>query len=365
MFPNDVSMEDLLGRRPLHVDLETVRKNLEGRVLLVTGAAGSIGSALCREIHACNPGKLICVDRREGSLNLLRNELGGAAARSHATFIVQDVANVGAMQHIFSEHHVEIVFHAAAHKHVPEMETREVEAVSNNIFALESLLDVAQENRCGAFLLISSDKAVNPVSVMGATKRVGELILATRPSENMRCVSVRFGNVLGSSGSVIPILRDQLRRDQPLTITDYRALRFFMTSREAVSLVLQASTMGFHGDILVLEMGAPINILDLARKLIRLSGAREAEAKFEFIGLRSGEKLQEELFYADEAVTTTTCEEIKRVRRPYGNWTGLKEQLDGLRNSVSRRDANDIRERLRDIVPEFRDWHPADKPPDY
>ncbi len=365
MPPLEVSMEDLLGRKPLHVNLEAVRENLEGRVVLVTGAAGSIGSALCRQILEYGSKKLVCVDRSEVGLAAIQQKSQDRAIRSRIESIVADAGDTSAMRQCFSDHQIEIVFHAAANKHVPEMESKEVEAVTNNIFALASLLDVAEEQACRAFVLISSDKAVNPASIMGATKRVGELILASRPLKATRCVSVRFGNVLGSSGSVVPILQEQLRRGQPLTITDPQARRLFMTAREAVSLVLQAFTIGRHGDILVLEMGAPVNILEMARSLIRLSGVAESSVKIDLIGLRPGEKLQEELFYADEAVTSTSCQEIKRVRRPYGNWLALRRQLEALEASLTRGTPHEIRARLRDIVSEFRDWSPAVARGDY
>ncbi|HEY4740925.1 MAG TPA: SDR family NAD(P)-dependent oxidoreductase [Candidatus Acidoferrales bacterium] len=349
-------MEDLLGRQPLQVDLDAVRQGLDGRVVLVTGAAGSIGSALRRQIIEYGPKKIVCVDRNEHGLALLQRECSDLHAQRRIVTVAADVGDENAIRRCFTEHQIDFVFHAAAHKHVPEMETKEVEAVTNNIFALTTLLDVAEEHSCRAFVLISSDKAVNPASVMGATKRVGELILASRPLKTMRCVSVRFGNVLGSSGSVIPILLNQLRRGLPLTITHAGARRLFMTAREAVSLLLQAFTIGSHGDILVLEMGEPINILEMARSLIRLSGVSETSVNIEFIGLRAGEKLEEELFYKNESVTSTSCEEIKRARMTYGSWPELQLQLEALRASLNQGGPDQIRARLRNIVPEFRDW---------
>jgi len=353
----EVSMEDLLGRKPLYVDLDAVRQNLNRRVVLVTGAAGSIGSALCRQIIEYRPGKLVCVDQSEQGLELMRRELMDRGTQTGVVAVVADVGDVDAMRQCFSAHQIEFIFHAAARKHVPEMESKEVEAVTNNIFALASLLDVAEEHACRAFVLISSDKAVNPASVMGATKRIGELILASRPLKTMRCVSVR--------GSVVPILQDQLRRGQPLTITHAEARRLFMTAREAVSLSLQAFTIGTPGDILVLEMGEPVNILEMARTLIRLSGLSETPVKIKFTGLRPGEKLHEELFYANETVTSTSCREIKRVRGAYGSWLELQRQLDALRDSLARGAPDEIRARLRNIVPEFRDWTPGAVSPDY
>jgi FlaA1/EpsC-like NDP-sugar epimerase len=358
-------MEDLLGRNPLHVDLDAVRQGLDGRAVLVTGAAGSIGSALCRQIIEYGPKKIVCVDQSEHGLASLLQECLDRRAKCRIVTVVADVGDENAMRQCFVEQQIDFVLHAAAHKHVPEMETKEVEAVTNNIFALTTLLDVAEEHSCRAFVLISSDKAVNPASVMGATKRAGELILASRPLKTMRCVSVRFGNVLGSSGSVIPILQDQLRRGQPLTITHAGARRLFMTAREAVSLLLQAFTIGSHGDILVLEMGQPINILEMARSLIRLSGVSETSVKIEFIGLRAGEKLEEELFYAIESVASTSHKEIKRARGTYGSWPELQRQLGALQASLGQAEPVQIRARLRNIVPEFRDWKQIGNNPDY
>ncbi len=355
MTPVDFPLEKLLGREPLHANLESARPHLEGRVILVTGAAGSIGSDLCREIMAFAPKKIVCVDRNEAGLASLKREMPVRTAGSEVVFSPSDAGDADAMRRCFAEHRVELVFHTAAHKHVPEMETRVAEGVANNIFALATLLDVADEHACRGFALISSDKAVNPASIMGATKRVGELMLATRPLKTMRCVSVRFGNVLGSSGSVVPILREQLRRGQPLTITHPDARRFFMTAREAVSLVLQAFTIGQHGDILVLDMGESVNILEMARSLIRLSGGSEIAAKVEFIGLRPGEKLDELLFYADESIAPTSHEQIRRVRRNYGTWPELLRRLKILRASLADGEPLEVRARLKEIVPEYRE----------
>jgi FlaA1/EpsC-like NDP-sugar epimerase len=351
----DFPIDKLLGREPLHVNLESVRGQMENRVVLVTGAAGSIGSDLCRQIIAFAPKKIVCVDRNEAALASLKLELLPSRSAGGVAFTLADAGDAGAMRRCFAEHHVELVLHTAAHKHVPEMETRVAEGIANNIFALATLLDVADEHACRGFALISSDKAVYPASVMGTTKRVGELMLATRPLKTMRCVSVRFGNVLGSSGSVVPILMDQLRRGQTLTITHPEARRFLMTSREAVSLVLQAFTVGQHGDILVLNMGDSVNIVEMARSLIRLSGISESPPQIEFIGLRPGEKLEEHLFYADEAISPTSHEKIKRVRRAYGTWPALSRRLKALRASLASGEPREIRARLKEIVPEYRE----------
>jgi FlaA1/EpsC-like NDP-sugar epimerase len=212
---------------------------------------------------------------------------------------------------------------------------------------------VADENGCKSFVLISSDKAVNPTSTMGATKRLGELIVSRRPGNGMRSVAVRFGNVLGSSGSVIPVLQEQLRNGKPLTVTHPEMKRFFMTTREAVSLVLQAFTVGEHGDTLVLDMGEPIKILDLARTLIQLSGSKSDEVEIAFTGLRPGEKLIEELFYSEETICETSCPKIKKARHAPREWSELETQLDELRGTLYVDGANPIRARIKQIIPEY------------
>ena len=296
----DVNIDDLLGRVPIHLDLDTVWEHLTDKVVMVTGAAGSIGSELSAQLLHYKPRKLICVDQDESALFFLEQDLieqnrSQALADGYVQYCVADVADRNRMKGLISAAEVDIIFHAAAYKHVPMMETNTSEAVRNNVFALMSLLDVAEQCGCAAFLMISSDKAVNPTNVMGCTKRVCELIMAAKPSSRMRRVSVRFGNVLGSQGSVIPVFQEQIRKQGIVTVTHPDITRFFMTIPEAVSLVLQAFTIGKHGEILVLEMGRPIKIVDLARTLIRLCGKTEEDVEIVFTGLRKGEKLHEEL----------------------------------------------------------------------
>jgi FlaA1/EpsC-like NDP-sugar epimerase len=221
------------------------------------------------------------------------------------------------------------------------------------------LLQVAEDNGCKGFVLISSDKAVNPTSTMGATKRLGELIISHRLSDTMRCVAVRFGNVLGSCGSVIPVLQEQLRNGRPLTITHPEMKRFFMTIREAVSLVLQAFAIGDQGDVLVLDMGTPVSILELARTLIRLSGKKEEEVEIQFTGVRPGEKLFEELFYPEEIVGETPCPKIKKARNVLCGWGELETRLDDLRATLYVDGASPIRAKIKQIIPEYS-YHPAE-----
>lgn len=349
----EVSLEDLLGREPVQIDLDAVHREIVGRTVLVTGAAGSIGSELCRQILDYGPTRLICLDQSETGLFFLRLNLIKHKNSSQLVFRVADVCDSERVSALLSEFTPEIIFHAAAYKHVPMMESNVQEAVKNNVLGLVGLLDLAAEAGCKSFVLISSDKAVNPTNVMGATKRICELIISSRPPNGMRCVSVRFGNVLGSSGSVIPVLKQQLRDHQPLTITHPDIKRFFMITPEAVALVLQAFAIGNHGDILVLDMGESVRILDLARSLIRLSGKFEHDVQIQFTGLRDGEKLEEELFYSHERVLPTSCGKIKRTIGTLKDWPGLCRQLDELRASMSIDGIAPIRAKIKEIVPEY------------
>jgi FlaA1/EpsC-like NDP-sugar epimerase len=349
----DVNVEDLLGRNPVEIDLHSVRSEICGRSVVVTGAAGSIGSEICRQLLDHEPATLVCVDQSETGMFYLERELlarnGHTSLRCH----VADVGNRKRMDKIFREVHPEAIFHAAAYKHVPLMEENVSAAVQNNVFGLMNLLEAASENDCRRFVLISSDKAVNPSSVMGATKRIGELIIAHQPTNGMRCLSVRFGNVLGSSGSVIRTLQEQLRNREPLTVTHPEVNRFFMTIREAVSLVLQASVIGEKGDTLVLDMGQPILILDLVRTLIQLSGKNENDVAIRFTGLRDGEKLSEELFYENEDVGLTSFPKIKRARGHAREWHALRSKLEELEETLFLNGAESIRAKIKEILPEY------------
>src|SRR5216683_7397378 len=349
----EVNLEDLLGRDPVKIDLLSVRQQISGQSVLVTGAAGSIGSELCRQILDYGPARLVCLDQSETGLFFLRLNLMEHENGAQLVFRVADVCDSERVSALLSEFTAEIIFHAAAYKHVPMMESNVQEAVKNNVLGLVGLLDLAAEAGCKGFVLISSDKAVNPTNVMGATKRICELIISSRPPNGMRCVSVRFGNVLGSSGSVIPVLKQQLRDHQPLTITHPEIKRFFMVTSEAVALVLQGFAIGNHGDILVLDMGESVRILDLARTLIRLSGKFEHDVQIQFTGLRDGEKLEEELFYSHERVLSTSCGKIKRTTGTLKDWPGLCRQLEDLRTSMSVDGAAPIRAKIKAIVPEY------------
>jgi FlaA1/EpsC-like NDP-sugar epimerase len=356
----DVNVEDLLGRDPVEIDLQSLRSAIHGKSILVTGAAGSIGSELCRQVLEHEPDTLICIDSNENGVFYLERELVLHCAKTSVHCHVADAGDRRQMERIFLAVRPDAIFHAAAYKHVPLMEGNVRAAVQNNVLGLISLLDLAIEFECETFLLISSDKAVNPCNVMGATKRIGELIIAHRPTNGMRCLSVRFGNVLGSNGSVVPLLQRQLRHGEPLTVTHPDVKRFFMTIREAVSLVLQASVIGNKGDTLVLDMGKPIPILELVRTLITLSGKNENDVRILFSGLRQGEKLIEELYYENEAIDPTSISKIKKARGPEKGWDSLDMQLRELETVLYLNGEDIIRAKIKEILPEYSYATPAE-----
>jgi FlaA1/EpsC-like NDP-sugar epimerase len=348
-----VNLDDLLGRDPVTIDLQSVRTATYGHSIMVTGAAGSIGSELCRQILEYEPRTLICVDQNETGMFYLERELSRHKQRSSIRLHVADVRDRRRMEWVFSQGRPEVIFHAAAYKHVPMMEMNVHEAVQNNVFGLLHLLAVASEKECATFILISSDKAVNPCSVMGATKRICELIITHQPTNGMRCLSVRFGNVLGSNGSVVPVLQEQLRKNEALSITHPEMTRFFMTIHEAGSLVLQASIIGEKGDTLVLDMGSPVSILELARTLIQLSGKNEKEVPIHFTGLRQGERLSEKLFYECEDVSATSFSKIKRARSACQDWHELRRRLEELESTLFANKSERILAKIKEIVPEY------------
>lgn len=349
----DVKPEDLLGRDAVELDTEHIRMDIQGKVVMVTGAAGSIGSELCRQVLRYGPAKLIALDQAETPLFYLQLQLNKDPNGESVVYCVGSINDGRYMQQILLEHGVNIVFHAAAYKHVPMVEENVRAALQNNIFGLLSLLEIAEDCSCGTFLLISSDKAVHPTSFMGATKRVGELMLASRESIKMRCIAVRFGNVLGSQGSVIPVFKEQIAKENRVTVTHPEITRYFMTIPEAVSLVLQGFALGRHGDILVLDMGKPIRIVDLAYSLIRLCGRTPADVKIEFTGLRKGEKLYEELFYPYEDPTPTTHHKVKRTSSHVLKWKILAGYLKELAALAHEGCVADIRLKMKQMVPEY------------
>ncbi len=315
-----VRIEDLLGRDSVQVDMSEITSHIEGRTVLVTGGGGSIGSELCRQVAARNPGKLIIFDIYENNAYALQQELRHDYPELELIVRIGSVRDTKRIDMLFDEFRPEIVFHAAAHKHVPLMEDSPCEAVKNNVFGTYHVADAAARFGTDAFVLISTDKAVNPTNVMGASKRICELIIQMFAEKNCgtRYVAVRFGNVLGSNGSVIPLFRRQIEYGGPVTVTDKDIIRYFMTIPEAVSLILQAAVYAKGGEIFILDMGQPVRIDDLARNMIRLSGFEpDVDIKIEYTGLRPGEKLYEELLLKEEGLEKT-ANDLIFVGHPQG-----------------------------------------------
>ncbi len=302
----DVDINDLLGRPPVHLDSVAIAAMINGQRVLVTGAGGSIGSEICRQLLKCDPHSLLMVERAENSLFLIDRELAKSSDTTNIIPYIADIRDEERMRWIFEKHRPQLVFHCAAHKHVPMMEYNSGEAVKNNVLGTVAMVDLADEYAVERFVMISTDKAVNPSSVMGVSKQLAErYVHASSERSRTKFVVVRFGNVLGSAGSVVPIFQEQIRRGGPITITDPEMRRYFMSIPEASQLVLQAATMGNGGEIFVLEMGQQIKIVDLARDLIRLSGYGPDEIKIVFTGVRPGEKLYEELYFDEETTMET------------------------------------------------------------
>ncbi len=300
-------MEDLLGRDPITVDLESILGYVQERCVLVTGGGGSIGSELCRQIAAHKPSRLIIVDIYENNAYDIQQELKHNFPKLNMVVLIASVRNTRRMNWIFEEYRPDIVYHAAAHKHVPLMEDSPNEAIKNNVFGTWKTAQAAAFYGAKKFVLISTDKAVNPTNIMGASKRICEMIIQIfNKHYDTEFVAVRFGNVLGSNGSVIPLFKRQIEAGGPVTVTHPDIIRYFMTIPEAVSLVLQAGAYAKGGEIFVLDMGEPVRILDLAKNLIRLSGYKvDEDIKIEFTGLRPGEKLYEELLMEEEGLQET------------------------------------------------------------
>ena len=362
----DVSIEDLLGRQPVQLDLTEVAEFLRGQQVLVTGAGGSIGSELARQAAAFAPAALILLDHAENGLYYVQNELTATRPSLPLHAVVADIRDREAMEALHARFRPTVVFHAAAHKHVPLHEADPREAVLNNVSGTRVMLDAAERHGVGKFVFVSTDKAVNPTSVMGATKRVGELLMQSRSERSRtRFVAVRFGNVLGSDGSVIPLFQRQIQRGGPLTVTHPEARRYFMIIPEAVRLVLQAGAMGRGGEVFLLEMGEQVRIVDLARQLVRLAGLREGEdIEIVYTGLRPGEKLYEELHSDAEGTRITRHERILIWDLDAPPEAELLEAVAELEAHALAGDAEAIRRQLHRIVPEYREpSHEAPPPP--
>jgi FlaA1/EpsC-like NDP-sugar epimerase len=351
----EVAIEDLLRRDPVRLDLEQVRQLISTRTLLVTGAGGSIGSELCRQALRFAPAKVLLFDHDENALFDIERELRSAFPTAPLVPLIGDVTDKGRVEQVFRRFRPDVVLHAAAHKHVPMMEANACEAVKNNIFGTSIMAAAAEVFGALAFVMISTDKAVNPTSVMGATKRVAEMIIQARAgiSRTTRFVAVRFGNVLGSNGSVVPLFREQIGRGGPITITHPEVRRYFMTIPEATQLVLQAAALGEGGEIFVLDMGEPIKIVNLARDMIELSGLTpDVDITIQFTGLRPGEKLFEELLLSNEGYDRTPHPKIVVGRIQPTPSDVLKKALTVLEAAANRGDEASVRLGLAQLVPE-------------
>lgn len=355
----EVQVEDLLGRPTVDLEIESIRSYLEKKVILVTGAGGSIGSEICRQVALFKPSVLVILDAAETPLYEIDYELRKKFSEFNIDIrpVIADVKNLSRISAVFEEHRPSVVFHSAAYKHVPMMEINPSEAILNNVMGTKNVADVCRLIGVERFVLISTDKAVNPVNVMGASKRAAEIYLQ-HISQNSRTkfITVRFGNVLGSNGSVIPRFREQIKRGGPVTVTHPEVIRYFMTIPEATQLVLQAGSMGEHGEIFLLDMGEPVKILSLAEEMIRLSGYTPyKDINIEFSGLRPGEKLYEELLLNAEGIKKTHHPKI-RIAAPLDHYNLLlfQNKLNRLFSLAKANKNREIFPALKDIIPEYK-----------
>jgi FlaA1/EpsC-like NDP-sugar epimerase len=351
----DVDVEDLLGRDPIKADLEGIANYVENKVVLVTGAGGSIGSEICRQIAPFRPKQLLLLGHGENSIYAIENEMQQLFPYTPIVSIIADIQDRERMTEVFLTYQPKVVFHAAAHKHVPLMEKNPSEAIKNNVFGTRNVADCANLYGAERFVLISSDKAVNPTSIMGATKRIAEMyVQSLNQTSETKFAAVRFGNVLGSRGSVIPRFKEQIARGGPVTITHPDMVRYFMTIPEAVQLVIQAGAFAKGGEIFVLDMGQPVRILDLAQDLIRLSGFEPYDdIMIDFTGMRPGEKLYEELLTSEEGLTATTHNRIFIGKPGAINYKQVEFEIKSLEKVVEQ-DQSVIRDVVKHIVPSYQ-----------
>ena len=355
----EVEIEDLLGRDPIQINTEEVLNSVHNKVILVTGGGGSIGSELCRQIAAHHPKQLIILDIYENSVYEIQQELLRKYPELNQVVLIASVRNTARIEKIFETYRPDIVYHAAAHKHVPLMETSPNEAIKNNVFGTYKTAQAAAKYGVKKFVLISTDKAVNPTNIMGASKRICEMVIQMmNHTTDTNFVAVRFGNVLGSNGSVIPLFKQQIAAGGPVTVTDPNIIRYFMTIPEAVSLVLQAGAYARGGEIFVLNMGEPVKILDLATNLIKLSGYKPGEdIEIKFTGLRPGEKMYEELLMNEEGLKETANKMIFIGKPIEFDEEEFRRQLDLLEQEAVNEDG-DIRKEVMKIVPTY---HPTEE----
>jgi FlaA1/EpsC-like NDP-sugar epimerase len=355
----NVEYRDLLGREPVRLDKEKIGSYLAERTVLVTGAGGSIGTGICRQICRFFPKRILLLERAESPLYDIDLELRKNFARAEVVPLLADIQDKEDLARIFTRFQPEIVFHAAAYKHVPMLEKHPWKAVHNNIFGTQNLVEAARNSGCERFVFVSTDKAVNPTNVMGTSKRICELLVqkenAADPS-GTRFITVRFGNVIGSVGSVVPLFKKQIQEGGPVTVTHRDMIRYFMLIPEACQLILQAGAMGKGGEIFILEMGEPVRIDDMARDLIRFSGFEpEVDIKIVYTGLRPGEKLYEELMTDQEGVVPTKHKKIRVLNSHTGDVSLLASRLLELKMAAEQRDAEQIRHILHRIVPEYHE----------
>jgi FlaA1/EpsC-like NDP-sugar epimerase len=358
----DVRYEDLLRRPPVKLVTTEINQYLKGRRVFVTGAGGSIGSELCRQIIRFDPKELILVDASEANLYNIQMELQHELNFTRYQCLLAKVQDQPLMEAFFKQYRPQVIYHAAAYKHVPLLENNPWEAIYNNVIGSQVIMNLALQYKAERFVLVSTDKAVRPTNVMGASKRLAELILQSWHGSGTRFMAVRFGNVIGSSGSVLPLFRRQLENGGPITVTHPKVTRYFMTIPEAAQLILQAGSLGEGGEIFILEMGTPVNIADMAEELVRLSGKEPGkDVEIVFTGLREGEKLFEELITQGEGIVGTRHENIMVLRSDgwngkgnqddYGRWmNGVLEELVQVANTL---DAHAIKCKLREIMPEY------------
>ncbi|MFZ6052315.1 polysaccharide biosynthesis protein [Halocola ammonii] len=351
----NIRIEDLLGRDAITLDNKSVRDDLKGKTVLVTGAAGSIGSELARQINAYDPEKLVLFDQSESPLYDLQNEMKFHEVEGKIDYVIGDIRQLDRIKRLFDFYKPQVVFHAAAYKHVPLMEDNPSEAVLTNVLGTKNLVDTADQFGVEKFVMISTDKAVNPTNIMGATKRVAEMYAQSKDAvSKTNFVTTRFGNVLGSNGSVIPLFKKQIEDGGPLTVTHPEVTRYFMTIPEAVQLVLEAGAMGEGGEIFVFDMGQSIKIIDLAKNMVKLMGLELGkDIEIKFTGLRPGEKLFEELLTSDENTTSTHHPKIMRARVRKVSFDSLLEEVRDLISLFDRQDNATIVKKLKELVPEY------------
>jgi len=357
-----LTLEDLLGREPVRLDALAIAGYLRGKVVLVTGGGGSIGSELCRQVARQQPSRLIVFEHGEYNLYAIDHELRQAFPGLSVLAVLGDVKNRARVEWVFAKFRPEVVFHAAAYKHVPMLELNPAEGVMNNVLGTRMVADAAVRHGAARFVLVSTDKAVNPTNVMGTTKRICELYCQNlAPASGTRFITTRFGNVLGSAGSVVPLFEKQIREGGPVTVTHPEITRYFMTIPEAASLILQAGAMGEGGEIFVLDMGEPMLIRELAEQMIRLSGlAPGKDVEIVYTGLRPGEKLFEEVFHAEESLRATSHPKLKLAASRRIDLEWLRAELARLEEAAASRDLDSLIAHLQTLVPEYDAAHARD-----